>query len=58
MYIAGDKLFQSGYYLIVFFTLLPIGYMLRNYNTLPLIFTFVVQTRLDVVAIRIGDFLK
>jgi hypothetical protein len=38
--------------------LLPLGYMLRNYNTLPLIFTFVVQTRLDVVAIRIGDFLK
>ena len=58
LYFTGAKLFQAEYYLIIFFALLPIGYMLRNYNTLPLIFVFVIQTRLDVVAIRIGDFLK
>jgi|TARA_R110000803_G_scaffold198678_1_gene262515 putative tricarboxylic transport membrane protein len=58
VYMAGAKFYSQEYYLIVLFALLPFGYLLRKYNTLPLIFVFVIQTRLDVIAIRVGDFLQ
>lgn len=42
---VGSVLFQSEYYLIVFLTLLPIGYLLRNIDTTPLVFAFLLKER-------------
>lgn len=57
IYTNGQNSFQEVYNLIVFFALLPIGYLLRKVDTLPLIFVFIIQSRLDVVTISITDLL-
>ena len=52
MLYIGSYTWQSSYYLIVFLLLLPISYVLRNENTLPLIFIFLVQDRLETLFYR------
>jgi putative tricarboxylic transport membrane protein len=49
---SGQETWQSLYYFVVFMILLPIGIMLRNYNTLPLIFCFLIQSRIESVIPR------
>ena len=58
IYFSGISSFSEWYYLTVFVCLMPVGYALRNYDTLPLVFVFVIQSRLDVIAISLGDLLK
>ena len=53
MVYIGSYTWQSTYYLIVFGLLLPISYLLRHQNTLPLIFVFLVQDRLETLFYRI-----
>jgi len=55
LYVTGSNLFQVEFYFLTFFALLPIGLLLRNYDTLPLVFTFIVQSRIDVIGIRLFD---
>jgi putative tricarboxylic transport membrane protein len=55
IYINGQNSFQEGYNLLVFLILLPVGYLLRKVDTLPLIFVFIIQSRLDVVMISFMD---
>lgn len=57
IYINGQNSFQTEFNLLVFFALLPIGYVLRKIDTLPLVFVFIIQSRLDVVIITLGDLL-
>ena len=33
--------YATTFYIIVLFTLLPVGYLLRRYNTIPLVFSFI-----------------
>ena len=46
LYSVGAQYFQGMYYLAVFLILLPVGYLLRNQDTLPFIFVFILQERL------------
>ena len=46
LYSVGSQYFQGMYYLLVFLLLLPLGYLLRNQDTLPFIFVFILQERL------------
>ena len=55
LYSSGQVMFMGQFYLLVFFILLPLGWAFRHYNTLPLIFTFVIQSRLESVLIRLFD---
>lgn len=55
MWILGAKYFQSWYYLQVFFCLLPIGYLLRKYDLIPLIFVFILQDKIYFTAVTIKD---
>lgn len=55
IYINGQNSFQTEYNLIVFFSLLPVGYLLRKIDMLPLVFVFIIQSRLDVVLISLKD---
>ena len=55
MWILGAKYFQSWYFLQVFFCLLPIGYLLRKYDLIPLIFVFILQDKLHFTAVTIKD---
>ena len=55
IYINGQNSFQEGYNLLVFLILLPVGYILRKVDTLPLIFVFIIQSRLDAVMISFMD---
>ena len=52
MLYIGSYTWQSLYYFIVFLLLLPISYVLRNENTLSLIFIFLVQDRLETLFYR------
>ena len=52
MIYIGSYTWQSLYYLVVFVVLLPIAYMVRNENTLPLLFIFLVQDRLETLFYR------
>ena len=45
-YYIGYTQYATSFYLIVLFTLLPIGYLLRRYNTLPLVFSFILLDKL------------
>lgn len=58
VYYTGNMNWAPVYYLSVFFILLPFGILLRKFDTLPMIFTFVIQSRLDEIVIRIIDFIK
>ena len=55
---VGSQFFQSLYYLSVFIVLLPIGILFRKYEMLPLIFSFLVASRIDVLAISLSDLLS
>ena len=55
MWIVGDKYFQSWYYLQVFFCLLPIGYLLRKYDLIPLIFVFILHDKLYFTSLTMKD---
>jgi len=52
MIYIGSYTWQSLYYLVVFIALLPIAYIVRNENALPLIFIFLVQDRLETLFYR------
>jgi len=52
MIYIGSYTWQSLYYLVVFVVLLPVTYIVRNENTLPLIFIFLVQDRLETLFYR------
>ena len=52
MIYIGSYTWQSLYYLVVFVVLLPVAYLVRNENTLPLIFIFLVQDRLETLFYR------
>ena len=52
MLYIGSYTWQSFYYFVVFLLLMPISYVLRNENTLPLIFIFLVQDRLETLFYR------
>ena len=52
---VGSAMFQSEYYLFTFFALLPFGYLLRNYDTMPLVFAFILQDRFFMNAVTIKD---
>jgi putative tricarboxylic transport membrane protein len=52
MLYIGSYTWQSFYYFVVFLLLLPMSYVLRNENTLPLIFIFLVQDRLETLFYR------
>lgn len=52
MLYIGSYTWQAWYYLVVFLALLPMAYLLRNENTLPLIFVFLVQDRLETLFYR------
>ena len=49
IYYSGTQHFQGLYYLVVFICLVPVGIALRNVNTLPLVFLFLLQDRIDSV---------
>jgi putative tricarboxylic transport membrane protein len=52
MIYIGSYTWQSLYYLVVFVVLLPVAYLVRNENTLPLIFIFLIQDRLETLFYR------
>jgi putative tricarboxylic transport membrane protein len=52
MVYIGSYTWQAWYYIIVFLALLPFAYLLRNQNTLPLVFVFLVQDRLEILFYR------
>ena len=55
MWHVGSAMFQSEYYLFTFFALLPFGYLLRNYDTMPLVFAFILQDGFFMNAVTIKD---
>jgi TctA family transporter len=57
VWIVGAKSWQGEYNMLVFVMLLPLGYMLRHVDTLPLIFVFIVQSRLESTATTMVDLL-
>jgi putative tricarboxylic transport membrane protein len=58
IFYSGLQNFQEWYYLTVFICLLPVGYFLRNINTLPLIFLFLLQDRIDSVLPRTAELIN
>lgn len=58
LYYVGAQYFQGIYYLIVFLLLLPVGYVLRNQDTLPFIFVFILQERLYYLFLTLSDHLS
>lgn len=58
MWIVGANYLQSEYYLIVFFLLLPIGYLIRHYDTMPLVFAFILQDRFYMNAHTLYDLIR
>lgn len=57
IYYSGTFSWQEEYYLITFLALLPLGYVLRKFDTLPMIFCFIIQDRLYVIISRWNDIL-
>lgn len=55
---SGGQSYQLVYYLTVFLVLVPVGLLLRNVNTLPLIFLFLLQDRIDSVFPRTLELMK
>ena len=58
IYYSGTQHFQGLYYLVVFICLVPVGIALRNVNTLPLVFLFLLQDRIDSVIPRTVELIK
>lgn len=54
---TGHLNYNMGYYLICFTLLAPIGAFLRNVNTLPLVFTFIVHDKLIDGVYRLSQIL-
>ena len=55
---SGSQSYQLVYYLTVFLLLVPLGILLKNINTLPLIFLFLLQDRIDLVFPRTMELMK
>ena len=55
IYVNGQGYFQEVYNIVVFLALAPVGYLLRKVDTLPLVFVFIIQSRLDVAVISLMD---
>jgi TctA family transporter len=53
LYYVGAQYFQGAYYLAVFLILLPLGYLLRNQDTLPFVFVFILQERLYYLSLTL-----
>jgi hypothetical protein len=58
IYYSGVENYQGLYYLAVFVCLIPLGIALRNVNTLPLVFLFLLQDRIDSVMPRTIELIK
>lgn len=58
IYYSGVANFQGLYYLLVFVCLIPVGIALRNINTMPLVFLFLLQDRIDSVMPRTIELIK
>lgn len=58
IYYSGIQQFQGLYYLAVFICLIPLGIALRNVNTLPLVFLFLLQDRIDSIIPRTIELIK
>jgi hypothetical protein len=54
---SGYVNYSTLYYLIVFVALIPIGYALKNVNTLPLVFAFIIHDKLFDSAMRVTQLL-
>ena len=55
---VGSQFFQAWYYLLVFLVLVPFGILLRKYDTLPLVFTVLIASRIDVLVFSLQDLLS
>ena len=53
VFYMGTIVQQQHYYLMVVGALLPLGYFLRRWDTLILIFAFVLQTQIQGAVIRL-----
>ena len=58
IYHVGSYMFASWYYLGTFLSLLPLGYLLRKYDTMPLIFVFILHDRFIMNGHTIIDLVK
>ena len=58
IYQLGSSSLQEVYYLIVFLLFLPLGFLLRNFDTLPFVFVFLLQDRIYSLAITTSDLLN
>ena len=52
IYYVGSSQGLLSLHILSFVALLPIGYMFRNYNTLPLIVSFLMAEQLESILIR------
>tara|TARA_R100000388_G_scaffold84026_1_gene63016 strand:- start:534 stop:1250 length:717 start_codon:yes stop_codon:yes gene_type:complete len=52
IYYVGSSQGLLGLHVLSFLALLPVGYMFRNYNTLPLIVSFLMAEQLESILIR------
>ena len=58
IYQLGSSSLQEVYYLVVFLMFLPLGFLLRNFDTLPFVFVFLLQDRIYSLAITTSDLLN
>ena len=52
IYYVGSSQGLLGLHVVSFLALLPIGYLFRNYNTLPLVVSFLMAEQLESILIR------
>ncbi len=57
MWLVGGNSLQSWYYVQVFFVLLPLGYLLRKFDLIPLVFVFILQDKLYFTFLTSKDLL-
>ena len=55
---VGSQTWQSWYYLWTFLALVPVGYLLRKVNTLPIVFAFILQPRFEAVFTRLPELIQ
>ena len=54
----GSAFWQSEYYLIVFLVFLPVGYLLRKFDTTPLIFSFLLWDKVYMSYLTTSDLMS
>ena len=52
IFYVGNSQGLLGLHVVAFFMLLPLGYLFRNYNSLPLIVSFLMAEQLESIVIR------